>query len=70
MLYKIRPDHMLVKIVQSDNHKFEAIMVPDKMMKYILHEPHERLGHPGSVKLYLFLRKILATVKKGFTRHV
>ena len=58
MLYKVRPDHVLVKIVRSDNHKFEAIMVPDKITKYILHEAHERLGHPGSVKLYLFLRKM------------
>ena len=67
MLYKIRPDHVLVKIV-----KFEAIMVPDKMMKYILHEAHERLGHPGSVKLYLFLRKIYywPQLKRDCTRHV
>ena len=66
MLYKIRPDDVLVKIVRSDNQRYEAIMVPDKIMKYILHEAHERLGHPGSVKLYLFLRKILlATVEMG-----
>ena len=30
MLYRIRPDDVLVKIVRSDNHRFEAIMVPDK----------------------------------------
>ena len=28
------------------------------MTKYILHEAHERPGHPGAVKLYLFLRKV------------
>ena len=72
MLYKIRPDHVLVKIVRSDNHKFKAIMVPDKIMKYILHEAHERLGHPGSVKLYLFLRKMYywPQLKWDCTRHV
>ena len=72
MLYKIRPDHVLVKIVRSDNHKFEAIMVPDKIMKYILHEAHERLGNPGSVKLYLFLRKMYywPQLKRDCTRHV
>ena len=58
MLYKIRSDNVLAKIVRSDNNKFKAIMVPDKMTKYILHEAHERLGHPGSVKLHLFLRKM------------
>ena len=31
MLYRIRPDDVLVKIVRSDNHRFEAIMVPDKI---------------------------------------
>ena len=71
MLYKVRPDHVLVKIVRSDNHKFEAIMVPDKITKYILHEAHERLGHPGSVKLYL-LRKMYywPQLKWDCTRHV
>ena len=28
MLYRIRPDDVLVKIVRSNNHRFEAIMVP------------------------------------------
>ena len=72
MLYKVRPDHVLVKIVRSDNHKFEAIMVPDKITKYILHEAHERLDHPGSVKLYLFLRKMYywPQLKRDCTRHV
>ena len=72
MLYKIRPDHVLVKIVRSDNHKFEAILVPDKMTKYILHEAHERLGHSGSVKLYLFLWKIYywPQLKRDCTKHV
>ena len=58
MLYKVREDDVLVKIVRTNNQKSEAVMVPEKMMKYILHEAHERLGHPGAVKLYLFLRKI------------
>ena len=72
MLYKVRPDDVLVKIVRSDNHKFEAIMVPDKITKYILHEAHERLGHPRSVKLYLFLRKMYywPQLKWDCTRHV
>ena len=72
MLYKVRPDDVLVKIVRSDNHKFEAIMVPDKITKYILHEAHERLGHPGSVKLYLFLRKMYywPQLKRDCTRHM
>ena len=72
MLYKVRPDHVLVKIVRSNNRKFEAIMVPDKITKYILHEAHERLGHPGSVKLCLFLRKMYywPQLKWDCTRHV
>ena len=72
MLYRIRPDDVLVKIVRSDNHRFEAIMVPDKITKYILHEAHERLGQPGSVKLYLFLRKIYyrPQLKRDCTKHI
>ena len=39
MLYKIRPDDVLVKIVRSDNQRYEAIMVPDKITNtfYIRH---------------------------------
>ena len=72
MLYRIRSDDMLVKIVRSDNHKFEAIMVLDKITKYILHEAHERLGHPGSVKLYLFLRRIYywPQLKRDCSTHI
>ena len=47
-------------------------MVPEKMTKYILHEAHERLGHPGAVKLYLFIRKMYywAILKRDCTKQV
>ena len=43
-----------------------------KMTKYILHEAHERLGHPGAVKLYLFLRKMYnwPNLKRDCTKQV
>ena len=72
MLYKVREDDILIKIVRTNNQKFEAIMVPEKMTKYILHEAHERLGHPGAVKLYLFLRKMYywPNLKRDCTKQV
>ena len=55
MLHKVREDDVLIKIVRTNNQKSEAVMVPEKMMKYILHEAHERLGHPGVCLLTGFL---------------
>ena len=47
-------------------------MVPEKMIKYIPYEAHERLGHPGAVKLYLFLRKMYywPNLKRDCTKQV
>ena len=47
-------------------------MVPEKMTKYILHKGHERLGHPGAVKLYLCLRKMYywPNLKRDCTKQV
>ena len=72
MLYKVREDNVLVKIVRTNNQMSEAVMVPKKMMKYILHEAHERLGHLGAVKLYLFLRKMYywPNLKRDCTKQV
>ena len=72
MLYKVREDDVLVKIVRTINQKSEVVMVPEEMMKYILHEAHKRLGHLDTVKLYLFLRKMYywPNLKRDCTKQV
>ena len=36
---------------------FKVVLIPQSLRKVILNESHNLLGHPGAVKLYMFLRK-------------
>ena len=50
ILYKVREDDVLVKIVRTNNQKSEAFMVPEKMTNYILHEAHVKVRSSGCSK--------------------
>ena len=56
-LYVQNGDGLLYRIIQDNNVKHEALMVPKEMTKIILFEAHEILTHPGQLKMYMFIRR-------------
>ena len=56
-LYVQNGDGLLYRIIQDNNIKHEALMVPKEMTKIILFEAHEILTHPGQLKMYMFIRR-------------
>ena len=56
-IYGINSDGLLYRKVRDNNQIFEAIIIPPELQKVILHECHEMLCHPGTTKLYLFVRR-------------
>ena len=49
-IYKFDEEGKLIKIVRHSGTKFNAIMVPKPLVKYLLYEAHESMSHPGSLK--------------------
>ena len=47
---------VLHKKVIDFNNVFSAVVVPQILIKYLLHTSHDLLGHVGATKLYHFLK--------------
>ena len=54
--YFIDATGILHKKVIDFNSTFSAIVVPQILIKYLLHASHDSLGHIGATKLYHFLK--------------
>ena len=49
---------ILHKKVVDFHSVFSAVVVPQILMKYLLHASHNSLGHVGAMKLYHFLKQL------------
>ena len=49
---------ILHKKVFNFNSTFSAVVVPQILIKYLLHALHNYLGHTGAMKLYHFLKRL------------
>ena len=56
--YFIDATGILHEKVINFNSTFSAIVLPQIMIKYLLHVSHDSLGHDGAMKLYHFLKRL------------
>ena len=49
---------ILHKKVINSNCTFSAMVIPQILIKYLLHASHDSLGHVGAMKLYHFLKRL------------
>ena len=54
-MYLIGSDRLLKRIVRDNNIEYKVTMVPKCMVKFILHEVHEIVAHPGDLKTFMFV---------------
>ena len=48
---------ILHKKVINFNSIFSAVVIPQMLIKYLLHASHNSLGHTGATKLYHFIKR-------------
>ena len=49
---------ILHKNVINFNSTFSSVVIPQILIKYLLHASHDSLGHIGAMKLYYFLKRL------------
>ena len=56
--YFIDAMSILHKKVLNFNSTFSAMVIPQILIKYLLHASHDSLGHIGAIKLYHLLKRL------------
>ena len=56
---------ILHKKVIDFNSRFSSVVIPQILIKYLLHASHDSLGHVGTAKLYHFLKIATTTKARG-----
>ena len=66
--YFVSNKELLHKVMKEDNKSFHALLVPWALIKYILHQMHDTLGHIGTFRTYWYVKHLYYC--KGFTKDV
>ena len=54
--YFINDEKLLHQIVTEDDKIFHPLVLPQTLIKYVLHQVHDMLGHNGTVGTYQYLK--------------
>ena len=57
-LYKIDNKH-LKRLVMDGNDTYEAIVIPRSLIPQVLNMVHDKLGHNGTHRTYVLLKRLL-----------
>ena len=52
----INDDKLLHKVVREDNEIYHMLVVPQTLIKYVLHQAHGILGHNDTAGMYWYLK--------------